>query len=228
VAEGIGIRKVGDWARVAAIVRNMRNKYEASVRRAMLREAHYLRGKMIEGIAQQAPAGQPFAPLSPMTLAMRQARGFAGSKALIVTGALRRSITVVHVGGGDLGGAVFVGVHRQTKGPGGKSMVNIAEIHEFGRSWTQPLSAKARRYLFAVMKKAGLLMGPRMKGGGYYSSGSSSKVSINIPARPFVRPVIDKYGKPDDVKRRFVGNVLQGMGGDFKLIGGGIAAPSSM
>jgi hypothetical protein len=45
--------------------------------------------KIVEGIREQAPGGRAFAPLEPTTLAIRQFRGFRGTKALLVAGDLR-------------------------------------------------------------------------------------------------------------------------------------------
>lgn len=212
----VKVRKFGDWAKVAQITRTMRDRFEAAVRVALLREAQMLRGKMILGIASGAPGGQAFKPLSPITLAIRKARGFGGSKPLIVTGTLRRSPSVVQVSGRGIGGAVFIGIHRSARGKNGKSLVNIAEIHEFGRSWKQKLSPKARRFLFAVLSKSG-----RFTRGKYQRKGGASggMISINIPARPFVRPTFEMHAKPADVKRRFIANIADRMGGTFKQIG---------
>lgn len=220
------ITRVGDWQKLANATRVMRSRYERAVRVALLREAHLLRGKMIAGIASGAPGGQAFKPLAATTLAMRKERGFGGTKPLIVTGTLRRSLSVVQVRGSTgLGGAVFVGVHRQTKGKRGKSMVNIAEIHEYGRSWKQKLSPRARRFLFAVLGKTNIGRGPagrNAKGqftrGKYQRKGgpSDGTIAIHIPARPFIRPVFAEYAKPDAVKKRFVQNVARNVGGIFR------------
>lgn len=223
------MRKYGDWAKVAEITRAMRNRFEAAVRVALMREAHFLRGKMVSGIASGAPGGQAFKPLSPITLAMRKARGFGGTKPLIVTGTLRRSFSVVQVRGGtSIGGAVFVGIHRSARGKNGKSLVNIAEIHEYGRSWKQKLSPRARRYLFAILNKTNIGRGPagrnaqgRFTKGKYISRGSGDgMMSIHIPARPFVRPVFEAYAKPAEVRKRFMANIADRMGGTFKVLGG--------
>lgn len=221
------ITKVGDWKRVAQITQTMRVRYERAVRVALMREAQFLRGRMVVGIASGAPGGQAFRPLAPTTLAMRKARGFGGSKPLIVTGTLRRSISVVQVRGSvGLGGAVFIGIHRQTKGKNGKSMVNIAEIHEYGRAWKQRLSPRARRYLFAILSKSKVGRGPagRDKSGrftkGKYQGGKGGSgdgtIAIHIPARPFIRPVFREYAKPEVVRKRFIQNVAKGVGGIFR------------
>lgn len=224
----ITVRRYGDWKKLSAVVDSMRVRHERAVRVALLREAHFLRGRMVVGIASGSPGGQAFAPLKATTLAMRKARGFSGSKPLIVTGSLRRSISVVQVRGSvGLGGAVFIGVHRQTKGKGGKSMTNIAEIHEYGRSWKQKLSPRARRYLFAILGKSKIGRGPAGRNtrgqftrGKYQRAGGpgDGTISIHIPARPFVRPVYREYAQPDAVKQRFIKNVASGVGGVFRQL----------
>ena len=229
-------RRFGDWAAVARIASTMAAKMVRAQRVAVMREAHFLRAHMVKGIASQAPGGQAFAPLSPITLALRKMRGFGGSKALIVTGGLRGAITVVQVAGGTgAGGKVFVGVHRSAKGPGGKTMANIAEIHENGRSWTQRMTPKARRFLAMVISRAGGAVGAALRPKGPTTrnskgrfvkakfvgkANSNGSVHISIPARPFVGPVLAAYARPADVKQRFLDNLLAGLGGDFKRLAG--------
>jgi hypothetical protein len=38
---------------------------------------------------------------------------------------------------------------------------------------------------------------------------------IRIPARPFLRPVFEEHGKPDEVAKRFLARVATLLGGDF-------------
>lgn len=152
------MKLVGDWGKAAKLASGLQGRWDKSVRQATLREGHYLRAKIVRKIRSG-----PFPALSPLTIAVRKFRGFGGSKPLVSTGALIGSVTVVSAAGG-----VFVGILRQAKGKGGKSMANIGEIQEFGRTWTQPFSQKSRRFLFAVMKKAGLSKdsaGVRLAGG---------------------------------------------------------------
>ena len=80
---------------------------QAAFDKALLQEAQFLRTKIVEGIREQAPGGRAFTPLAPTTLAIRQFRGFHGTKALLVQGDLRNSITVTKDGD-----KVFVGVLR--------------------------------------------------------------------------------------------------------------------
>lgn len=204
----ISIVLKGDWSKASAIVNRMNDRFKRATAQAMMKEAHRLRAKIVQGIAAGAPGGKAFAPLSPMTIAIRKFRGFGGSKPLIWTGGLRGAITVT-----KMGDAVFVGILRQAKHKSGKSLVNIGEIHEFGsRTFTVPFTAKMRRFLFAAMRAAGMSK-PASKGGG-----GKSALTIRIPARPFIGPVIETECRPEDVQKRFWDNVAKGMGYD---LGGG-------
>lgn len=193
----------GDWAKAAKLASGLSARFQRAVAQATAQEAQQIRGNIVKGIR----AGKGFAPLSPMTLAIRKAGGFGGSKALIRTGALIGAITAVKVGGGW-----FVGLLRQAKSKGGKSLANVGAIHEFGASWTQPFTAKSRRFLFAMLRKAGLSRGgPRAGGPG--GGGGKTTLSITIPARPFIGPVVEAAQK--DLAKRFWGRVAKAMGGDL-------------
>ena len=52
----------------------------AAFDKALMQEAQFLRTKIVEGIREQAPGGRAFAPLAPTTLAIRQFRGFRGTR----------------------------------------------------------------------------------------------------------------------------------------------------
>jgi phage gpG-like protein len=112
---------------------------------AVMQEAQAFRKEIVQGITKQAPGGVPFRPLHPRTLALRRARGFKGTKILIVTGDLRNSITAVRVSRG-----VFVGILRSTRHRGGDLMVNVAAIHEFGSADGR---IPARPYMEPVYQK---------------------------------------------------------------------------
>ena len=198
----------GDWQKASKLAEGLAGRFQKSVAAALMAEGQYLRGQIVKGIRSGAPGGKAFAPLSPITLAVRRFRGFGGSKPLIATGSLVGSIVAVRIGGG-----VFVGISRSAKSKGGKGLANIGEIHEFGRTWTQPLSSKARRFLFAALRASGLSQGsgPKAKG----TSGGAATITITIPARPFIGPVLERDGKPEAVAKRFWERVAQGMGGDL-------------
>ena len=198
------VRKVGAWSRVGKLLASAAHRMREGVDKALLQEAQFFRTKIVEGIREQAPGGKAFAPLAPTTLAIRRFRGFKGTKALLVQGDLRNSITVVKEGSG-----VFVGVLRSAKGRAGQPLVNVAAVHELGSPpIAVKLTPKARAFLHAAFRRAGL------------DSPASDKPSIGIaiikvPARPFLGPVFEKYADPDQVSRRFLERVAKNLGADF-------------
>lgn len=224
---------VGAVDEVRRIVTGAGPRFQTAVRQQLLKEAHYLRGEMVKGIASQAPGGQAFAALSPMTLASRRLGGFGGTKALIRSGGLRGAISVVHVpGSGGIGGAVFVGVHRSARSENGsgKSLVNIADIQEYGRTFSITITPKMRKFLGMLHKEAGAAAAKNApltrNAKGQFKRGtvakkkkgsSSGKITITIPARPFVRPVMATAGDPAAVRKRFVLGLAKALGGDFGM-----------
>jgi phage gpG-like protein len=200
----IDVKKIGPWSQVGKLLAAAPRRMQAAFDKALLQEAQFLRTKIIEGIREQAPGGRAFAPPAPTTLAIRQFRGFRGTKALIVQGDLRNSITVVKDGD-----RVFVGVLRTARNRAGKSLVNIAALHEHGsRPIVVRLTPRARAFLHAAFRHAGL-DGP--------SSGHSSTgiAVIQIPARPFLAPVFEKYAQPEQISRRFLERVAAQLSRDF-------------
>jgi hypothetical protein len=199
----IQIKLLGDWQRASAITSSMAARFEKAQERAVLQEAHRLRGLIVQNITSGGQlAGAPFAGLSPGTLVVRAFRGFGGTKPLMVTGALRNSVSVVKLAGG----AVFGGIRRGTT-KGGKGGANLAELHEYGGSWTQRMTARQRRFLAAAYRRAGQKFGTGAPGSGM--------LRIRIPARPYVGPVVQRFAQPEDVKARFWANVSKGMGYDL-------------
>ncbi len=122
-----GSRKFGDWSGVRRRLERLADQSANAARKAILQEAQYLRGKMVEGIKNQAPGGKKFAPLSPLTLALRELDGFFGTKALVVHGDLRNGITVI-----DRQNLAFIGVPKAARAKDGHALVDIAQIQEFG------------------------------------------------------------------------------------------------
>lgn len=180
--------KVGDWGKLGSILASLPRKVEVATKKAVMKEAHFLRTKIVEGIKEQAPGGQHFKPLAPETIAVRKFKGFNGTKALIRTGTLRNSIKVV-----DAQGTIFIGVHRNAKTKDGKNMVDIAAIHEFGAGpIVTKITPKMRAFLMAAFRQAGL-KGP-------YGAGSGILIT-KIPARPFIGPVFEKYTGKQSVDR---------------------------
>lgn len=194
---GINIVRVGEWDKAARLLAAAPARLAAAQEAATLQEAHFFRRKIVEGFRTQAPAGERFAPLSPLTLAVRKFTGFGGSKALIVRGDLRNSVKVVRQRGG-----YFVGVLRSARGRRGQSLFNVAQIHEFGSGpIVQEVTERMRGFLAAAFTHA---FGGITPGDGGFSTGI---IVSRIPARPFLRPVFEKYGQPADVRRRYLHRV---------------------
>lgn len=200
-----GVRKVGPWSRAGKLLAAAPKRLRAAADKALMQEAQFFRTKIVEGIREQAPGGKTIVPLAPTTIALRRFRGFKGTKALLVQGDLRNSITVVKEGG-----RVFVGVLRTAKGRAGQPLADVAAVHEFGsRPIVVKLTPKSRAFLHAAFRRAGL-DAPR---GGKPSIGIAV---IKVPARPFLRPVFEKWGgNADAVSKRFLERLARDLGGDF-------------
>jgi phage gpG-like protein len=203
----IKVVKIGDWTRAAKLLAEAPQRVSAAIDKAMLQEGQFLRTKIIEGIREQAPGGRAFKALAPTTLAIRRFRGFGGTKALLVHGDLRNSVTVTREGD-----RVLVGVHRTAKGRAGQPLVNVAAAHELGsRPIIMRLTPKARAFLHAAFRKAGL-DSPAAR---QPSTGISV---VQVPARPFLSPVFEKYAQPEQVSRRFLDRVANNLNGDYGRI----------
>ena len=198
----VRVVKVGGWDAARRLVSTGSRRFRETVDKAVLQEAQFLRTKIVEGLREQAPGGQPFAPRAATTLAVRRFRGFKGTKALIVRGDLRNSIVVVKQAGG-----AFVGVLRTAKGKAGQQLVNVAAVHEFGsRPIVLKLTPKARRFLHAAFRNTGL-DAPAV------DRPSVGIAVIRVPPRPFLRTTFEKFGQPEDVSRRFVERIGKFLGG---------------
>lgn len=212
----VTVNKSGDWALAARILRTAPLKIRRAMDRAVMQEAQFFRRKVVEGFRTQAPGGKRFAPLSEFTLAARRLKGFSGTKALIVRGDLRNSVTVVKRPK-PLGAEAFVGVLKSAKGRDGKSLVNIAEVHEFGAGpIVIAITPAMRKYMGAVFGE----MGKSGSGGG---GGGTSRgiLIIRIPARPFMKPVADAFFSGPEAAARFQARVAAQMHGAFGAFGPG-------
>lgn len=167
------------WAEVERKIVRLGQRMPIVLDQAIMQEAHYLRGKIIDKIDGGVPPAH-----SPLTVAVRRFRGFGGTKVLVASGALRGGVNVVKLPGGG----AFVGVHRTAKRGDGKSAVRIAEIHENGRTWQRQLTPKQRRFLMAALRSAGIAPS---------GSGSGTATTFRIPARRFIGPVLESEGRPE-------------------------------
>ncbi len=180
----------GPWGKTLKALAAFPKDLEEAKRKALLKEGHFFRNKILEGIKDQAPGGKAFKPLSPATIAIRRFLGIKGTKALIEHGDLRNGISVQAVED-----EVFIGVLRTAKTADGKVLADVAKIQEEGsRPIVIKMTPKMAALLHAAFRAAGM---PRKQG----SVPSTGIITIQIPARPFMGPVFEKYGGEEASKR---------------------------
>lgn len=193
----MAVSRTGDWARARRLLETGSSRLEGALQTALRQEAHALRKEVVQGLTQQAPGGEPLRPPSPLTLAARQLAGFSGTKALLVSGALRNSVSVVVEGD-----KAFIGVSRTAKSPDGESLVDVAQLQEYGGPPVViPMTPKMRRFLFALLRQAGQAR----------TGGSGRGVIVTqTPARPFLRPAFARFRQ--GASRRFLARVAKELG----------------
>jgi len=193
----MAVSRTGDWARARRLLTAAPQRLQAAIGTAVRQEAHALRNEIVQGLTSQSPGGEALKPPSPLPIAARQLEGFSGSTALIVRGALRHAITVI-----VQGDEAFIGVSRSARSKDGASMMDLANLHEFGGPPVIiPMTPKMRRFLFALLRQAGKEP----------TGGSGRGVSVvQVPARPFLRPAFDKFR--EGATRRFLERVARELG----------------
>jgi len=189
------VKRTGDWRLARELLQGAPARLNAATDRALRQEAQELRREVVEGITEQAPAGQALSPLARFTLAKRRLRKFSGSKALIHNADLRNAITAT-----VKNGEAFVGVPRKARGRDGSQLADVAKLNEFGSDpIVIPVTPKMRRFLFVLRREAG--DAPASAGG----TSTPGVIVTRIPARPFLRPVFDKFRR--DAGKRFLSRV---------------------
>ncbi len=184
------VGKTGIWSQAAGFLGNVGVKSRAALILATKREAILAVGEMKKGIRGQAPGGRTFQALSELTLAKRKAKEVKGTKALVRHGDLFRSIRAVGpIGGGD---TVFAGVLRTATGRNGQNLANVAEVQEFGKIIAVNVDkpgkgGKTTRDFFLALFLKGLISAPL--------KGTTRILIIEVPARPFVAPVLKQMEK---------------------------------
>lgn len=207
------LKLIGDWPIAKKIVKTMVKKMERTIDRSIDQEAHRLRTIIVTGIRQQAPGGEAFKPLSPITIAVRQFMGFRGKKALIRKGDMRNQIVVrIYMNGANK--ARFIGILRTAKSTTGKPLVNVAKLQEFGGGpFLIPITPKSSRFYHMALEKAGIT--PPHEGAKAHGIGSRLPVAIvRINARPFLRPSFAQFQKGINL-RKIALSVSKQMDGDF-------------
>jgi len=192
----MSVIKVGPWNRASRILHAYAFRFHSVVDVAVHKEALRYEREMKLGIRDQAPGGQKFRPLSPITVHLK-----GSSKALIDKGDLMRSIGTTKFGPT----AYFVGVHRMKRHRSGRSLVNIAKIHEFGQVVIQKVTKKQERYFMALFIK-----GLWKRGGPGSLPREGDTIMVRTPRREFVAPVYKKLSP--GTKERVLRDILVGMG----------------
>lgn len=190
-----------DWAVAFRITKDYGNGKHMKLTQVVLRREGLDIVKRVRN-AFNSGGNPKWAPLSNATLLMRKAMGFKGSKILIRTADLRNSVALNEIAGSEF--SLFVGVNRSAAHSGGTAAVNIAMVHEFGATINITVTRKMQRFLMAMLgkqAKAGrdhrghfLKKGEKAKkvgGTGKFRLGA--KLTIRIPARPFMGPEIKRY-----------------------------------
>lgn len=158
--------------------RRATRSFEESQWLAVRRAALFAEAEIKKGLRSSAPGGQRFKPLSDITRILRR-----GTKPLLDTGSLLGSIKTTL---DRRSRAAFVGVHRTARNPEGVDVVNIAVVHEFGTSpFVIEVTEGVRRFFWALHFKSGGKIKP-------LSPNKRTILHPGVPARPFIRPVIDK------------------------------------
>lgn len=178
-----GVKFTGDWQKAIKLLREAPKRIERALNAQLLQEAHRVRADIVRSIDA---GGKPrFASHSPTTIAIRRFMGMRSGKVLVQSAALRNSIVAVLV----RPGLALVGVRRRAK-----SGVDLAHIHEFGRTWTQVMTPRMRRFLMAAL---GSVRGRTSQRG----TGKAT-ITIRIPARPYIRPAAQRINAAA-MQRRF-------------------------
>ncbi len=183
----------GAWGPVLTTLKNAKQDFKEAGKAILLKQGLLFRDQVVRGIRDQAPGGKAFKPLKPTTIAIRKFFGFKGTKALMHRGDLVNAIRLQELG--EL--SVFVGVSRTAKSSEGEALVDVAKLMEYG---SKPIVIKITPKMAALLhlafkKGATNLMGPRPP--------STGVIVVQIPARPFIGPVFEKFSEPDEAHKRF-------------------------
>lgn len=176
----------GDWTKSKPAMRKVARMMDVKIRSFLIREAEIMRMLVVHTFAAQG-VPRPWLKLSPWTIAGRRLHRFRGTKALIWSGEMRKSISTQWNEGRK---SAFCGIKYNTKSSDGRSMVNIARIHEFGsKKIAIRITPRMRKYL-AVLARY-LPRGARRK--------KRDKITVTgivvfrIPPRPFMRPQLPVF-----------------------------------
>ncbi len=124
----MNIKKIGEWNMARAAVQRQGMRAHRAMGKATKQEAHLMRGMIVRAFVSGGRSnGVNWPKLQPATIAAKKS-----SKPLIDSGDLRNSVVVV-TDGND----AFVGVTSKSRSSDGKSLANIAAVHEYGKTIVQ-------------------------------------------------------------------------------------------
>lgn len=157
-----GVTLTGNWQAATTALEGMAARLRAAVRAAHEQLARELEEAVREGLQSQAPAGQPFVPLHAFTAEQK------GSSTALAGGPLEAAVKATVSSDGL---KVRVGIPASARAPDGTSLAMVARVQEHGA--TIDVTPKMRAFLAA----RGLHL-------------RASTVTLVIPARPFLRPIL--------------------------------------
>lgn len=195
------VRLVGDWRQASKLLKTAVEKdaMKKALYYATMLEAQEAKRQIVSGITRQSPAGKRFLPIAVITKILRLAKGFRGSKALLVSGTLQKSIVVRPAGIGRF----YVGVLRNSRSADGRDLFRIATVHEYGAVIVIRVTAKMRRYLMMTLNKYGArVRTPHRFRGPNAGTLGRPIIVIRIPARPFIGPVLERLVKNRNALRK--------------------------
>jgi hypothetical protein len=198
----------GNWAGTGSMLKHLSGKelWERSIDKAIQKEAHRLRGIMVESFNNGGPPGQRWPRLSTFTQLVSRALGKGDRKPLMDSGDLRNSHSVTKEGD-----VWFVGINRKARSKKRKgqqsasssSLVNIALIHEFGAGpFTVRVTSKMRGFFFFLNRATKGQIKPLHP--------STTRLVIRIPKRAWVGPIWDQ--EKDNSERNIKRDSLNGIG----------------
>ena len=167
----------GDWGKINNILNP--SKLRALMKQCAARVGNYGASEVKKGIVGGAPGGKTFTPLSALAIARK-----GSDKPLIDHGDLVGSVTYQTFNNED---SVFIGVKKGVKRKDNQDseVVQIAAVHEFG--CTIEVTPKMRAYLHYQ----GIHLKP-------------DTTHIHIPARPFLRPILQSSDFQNEVGEIYV------------------------
>lgn len=199
----LNIRAAGDWELTERVLRDLA-KQKKFMDQVVAAEAKHAAKLVRQNLNTKGKlTGTPWPRLKRMSLKLKRTK-----TALRESGELAAAIEAVQVQGGKW----FVGVASQGihKGRGGTiTLARLAATHETGATIVQTWDTKQMRAFFALLAKSGVRRRTRAAAKKKSRKRTSMTITIRIPARPFIFPVLDKLyaSASSDLEQRIMKRV---------------------